>query len=224
MTTHTPGYRELIKESYGLTKKHLWFLIGLLAIHVIFGILTDGADILGSLISMALSIATTYALLSMVDGHTPTYKSLLTPFKTYKVAWHYFLASLIIFAFAMGFAFLVGLSLFSNNGVVVGVMTALFLLACVYFGVRLGFFYYFIVEHASVGPIASFKKSFELTKGRFWYILGLWFALLLLNLLGLLALVVGLLVTIPITLVAVTLLYRKWVPKHVHTETHHHEA
>lgn len=72
--------------------------------------------------------------------------------------------------------------------------------------IRLGFFGYFIVAEKA-GPIVALKKSGAMTHGHFWRLFG--FALLmgLINLVGVIAFGVGLLVTVPLTLIATVYIY-----------------
>ncbi|OGG53371.1 hypothetical protein A2851_00125 [Candidatus Kaiserbacteria bacterium RIFCSPHIGHO2_01_FULL_53_29] len=66
---------------------------------------------------------------------------------------------------------------------------------------------YFVVDR-SLGPINAMKESARITKGHRWQLLGFLGLILLLNILGLLAFIVGLLVTVPVTFLAVAHAYR----------------
>jgi uncharacterized membrane protein len=66
----------------------------------------------------------------------------------------------------------------------------------------------YVVIEKKMGPVEAVKESMRLTKGHRLNLLGLMLALILLNLLGLLALVVGLLVTVPVTMFALAHAYR----------------
>lgn len=59
-----------------------------------------------------------------------------------------------------------------------------------------------------MGPIDAYKGSWHITKGHKWQLFLLVLALIGLNILGALALLVGLLVTLPITLIATAHAYR----------------
>lgn len=59
-----------------------------------------------------------------------------------------------------------------------------------------------------LGPIAALKESTRLTKGSRWKLFQLALLALLLNILGFLALIIGLFVTIPVTLLATVHAYR----------------
>jgi len=60
----------------------------------------------------------------------------------------------------------------------------------------------FIVIERELGPIDAMSESSRITRGHKWPLLGLLVLLILINVLGLLALVVGLLVTIPVSTLA----------------------
>src|SRR3989338_1669749 len=66
---------------------------------------------------------------------------------------------------------------------------------------------YVVVDRAQ-GPIAAMKESMRITKGHRWEILIFLLLVLLLNILGAIALVVGLFVTVPVTLIAAAHAYR----------------
>jgi uncharacterized membrane protein len=59
-----------------------------------------------------------------------------------------------------------------------------------------------------LGPIEAMKGSYRMTYGYKWSLLGLLLMLLLINLLGLLAFIVGVFVSAPVSLLAVTHVYR----------------
>lgn len=74
--------------------------------------------------------------------------------------------------------------------------------------VRLQFVSFLIVEKR-LGPVEAIKKSLKITKNNFFALLGLSIVSLLINLLGLVLLLVGLLVTIPLTSLINARVYQK---------------
>lgn len=66
----------------------------------------------------------------------------------------------------------------------------------------------FLVIDRNLGPIEAMKESRRITHGHRWQLLWFSLVLLLVNLLGVIALGVGLLVTIPVTMLAFTHVYR----------------
>ncbi len=213
MTHNDINYKELFFFGWNKTKEHFWFILGVAAI----SILIDGlASLLHveSIFSFLVTIAITSVLLDIVHGHTPRYKDLLKPFKNHKITWHYLLATALIFL-ALGVCLGIGgLSIMSGSIVATTIVGIIFACAALYATVRLQFFKYFIVEHENLGPIEAFRKSYAITDGRFWQLLGVICVVIIFNLLGLLALVVGLLFTVPVTAIAYTHLYKKLSTSH----------
>lgn len=66
----------------------------------------------------------------------------------------------------------------------------------------------FLVIEKNLSPVAALKESMRITKGQRWKILLLGLACFALNILGFLALVVGIFVTAPVTYLAMTHAYR----------------
>jgi uncharacterized membrane protein len=66
---------------------------------------------------------------------------------------------------------------------------------------------YHIVDK-DLGPVAAIKESVRMTRGRRWNIFFFILVLVLLNVLGMLAFVVGMLITIPVSMLATVHLYR----------------
>jgi len=64
-----------------------------------------------------------------------------------------------------------------------------------------------IVIDRGLGPIEAMKESSRITRGHRWTLLGLALLVLLVNLLGPLALVVGLLVSVPVSWIALAHVY-----------------
>ncbi len=74
--------------------------------------------------------------------------------------------------------------------------------------IQFQFFGYLIIDKG-LGPIEALKKSSKITKGAKWDLFLLGILLVLINILGALALLVGLFVTIPTTMIANAFVYRK---------------
>ncbi len=66
----------------------------------------------------------------------------------------------------------------------------------------------YLVIDRGMGPIEALKGSWHLTKGNRWRILLLLLAIIALNIIGLVLLIVGLVVTIPVTMLALVHAYR----------------
>lgn len=94
------------------------------------------------------------------------------------------------------------------SGIIVLIGFILLIIPGIIFSIRLKFVNYLIIDKG-LGPIEAIKVSWAMTKGSFWNLIKLNLAVLGLNILGLLALIVGLLWTIPTTSIAEAFVYRK---------------
>lgn len=74
--------------------------------------------------------------------------------------------------------------------------------------IRASMYGYFIVDKG-LGPIEALKQSFKITKGSVWDLFIFSLIIVGINILGFLALVIGLLATIPTTMIAAIFVYRK---------------
>jgi uncharacterized membrane protein len=84
----------------------------------------------------------------------------------------------------------------------------LFIFPGIYWAIQFQFCTYLVIDKG-MGPVEALKKSSALTKGVKWDLFVLGILLLLIILLGILALFIGLFVAIPLTMMAVTFVYRK---------------
>ncbi len=86
--------------------------------------------------------------------------------------------------------------------------TLLLIIPGIIWGIKVWFFDYLVVDK-KLGPIKALKKSSAITKGFKWDLLGFFFVAFVINLLGVLFLLIGLFVTIPVTMMATVFVYRK---------------
>jgi uncharacterized membrane protein len=185
-------------------KKRPWFFVGstvviLLASGLIdaFSSALDAAvggsaeepSIIGTVVNLGLGTllgmgATAFYLAAHDNPDTVDLSALWHP----QPFWKYLGAS-ILYALAL----VVGLILLIVPGIIFALMFM---------------FTTFIVIDRERGPVEAMKESNRITYGHKWSLLGFTLVLVLINLLGVLALVVGLLVSIPVSSLAVTHAYR----------------
>lgn len=211
--------RSFIAQAWGLFKKHWKFIIpagiATLAVMWLIEIIfpTDRGwgflvlnYIIGTLLSLALSLGWAQVLLRMVRGNSSTWSD----FKTQPRLWgKYFIAQLLVslvmlvcFGIIMA---VVLLGLFSGSGIamVVGaVVTCIAVAVLVWFSIRMSFLVFIALDHSDLGIVAMLKKAFAITQGNVWMLIKLAFWQLLVTLLGIIALVVGLIVAIPVVYLA----------------------
>jgi uncharacterized membrane protein len=190
----------LVKEAWNIVKSNAKLFALLVIAFIIFNIVQSAVSnifqdqyVIGFIVSLAftvfsllLQIGFIKITLKLIDGQVADIKELIS-YTEYLLRT---VAASILFALA----FVGGLILLVIPGI--------------YIALRLQFFTYYIVDKNS-GVVDSLKQSWEVTRGNVINILLFELLLVALNILGALALLVGLLVTIPVSYVAVTLLYRR---------------
>ena len=92
--------------------------------------------------------------------------------------------------------------------IIVAIGLILLVVPGIYFAIRFQYFGYLIADK-NLGPIQAFKESTQLTVGVKWGLFKFGFLLGLINILGFLALIVGLILTIPTSMVANGYMFRK---------------
>lgn len=187
-----------IKESlifgWQKTREHVWLLLGSLLIlfiaSVMLSSLGEALPIIGSLIYLVVqTILYTGFLkiqLNIVDGRPARFSDLYT---TYRPFWRYLVLSILF-----------GLIVFV--GFVLLIIPGLILAASLQFGM-------YLVVDKQMGPIEALQRSWSISSGLRLKLLGFEIVFLLINLVGMLLLGVGLLVTVPVTALALAYIYRK---------------
>jgi uncharacterized membrane protein len=137
------------------------------------------------IVGLSISIGFIGIALDFVDGKKP---KVFDVFQTKSIV-NYFVVSMVT-----SIATLVGLILFIIPGIIIAI--------------KLQLATYLVVDK-NMGISDSLNKSWEMTKGVKLNLFLFGFLLALINLLGVLCLVVGLIVTVPLTMVATAYVYRK---------------
>lgn len=148
---------------------------------VIMVLVSFAAGILGAICMMGMLGAT----IKLVRGQGARYDDLLP-------SWH------TIWRFAL-------VSLVSGIFIVLGFIALL--VPGIYLMLRFTFARYIVVDMPQVGVFEALRKSGELTRGVKWELLGLLLVLLLINIVGLIPAGLGLLVTVPVSLLALSKVY-----------------
>jgi uncharacterized membrane protein len=185
-------------------KKRPWFFVGasvvIALVYICASALTSAIDallggsakeptLLGSLADYGLSTlismgATAFYLATHDSPETVDLTQLWRPHPF----WKFVGASILV-----GLLIIVGFILLIVPGIVLALMYM---------------FTTFIVIDRGLGPIDAMKESNSITRGHKWPLLGLVCILALINIAGAIALLVGLLVTVPVTSLAFTHAYR----------------
>ncbi len=193
--------KKIFREAYGIMKPKLWRVIGQFAIVlVIFAaidVLSKNNLLLSVVSSTLFAFVTTIISLAYAEhgrfSFHEAWKSLTWKRLGYFAA-AYLLAKIII---------IIGCMLL----IVPGVIATLALFPMKYLAMK-----------EDIQPIPALKKSLKLTKGHRMKIFEIAFFAVLINIAGALCLVVGLFFTVPLTLIAFALIYKKLAGDTVHAE------
>lgn len=185
-----------LREGWELTKVNIGFLITYQIILIFLALLFTPFNEIGVLSAFVAVIG----WLIITLGKMGFFQSSLMLTKGLKPSLHQFYSNWPLFlpwivsAFLFIIMFSVGLALFIIPGLWVWSI--------------FGFFPFFILDKG-MGPVEALKKSADATQGIRLHALLLFLACAGLNILGLICFGVGLLITAPVTLIAITVVYRK---------------
>lgn len=195
---------EAIKFGYEKAKENLFFFVVLfliwIAVSVVYGALyfavitQSGAEgyFLLNLVNWVFSSILTLGMISislkLVEHKKPVYKDLF--FLDWKLIFVYVIANLV-----RSIAIFVGFILLIVPGIIIAI--------------KLQFIDYLIVDKKM--GFESINKSWEMTKGVKWNLFVFGILICLINVLGFLALLLGLFITLPLSMVATAYVYKKLI-------------
>ncbi len=194
----TFSIKESIKTGWEIFKERSWFIIGLflivmaasaatsIIIEQTSGMVYFVLNVVDFGLQTIIGMGLLFILLAVYDKKQIGYKDWLTPAASF---WSY-LAVIVLSAIAI----IGGLILFIIPGIIASM--------------GLMFAPYLVVEKG-MGPIMAIKKSWEMSKGYRWQLFLFTLVLILLNIVGAMALVIGLIVTIPVSSFAAIHVYRQ---------------
>lgn len=199
MEVKTIKLRESLDFGWKVWKANPWFLIGVAALLVLLpglpAMISERQDlsyafealliVLSWALSLIMSIGMIKIALAFVDGQKPKFNDL--------------------FAHSRYLLRYIGASLLYSLIVAVGLI--LLIIPGIYWALKYQFAVYLVVDR-DMGILEALKRSGELTEGVKWPLLGYQVLQLLLNWAGVLFLGIGLLITIPVTMLAYAKIYR----------------
>lgn len=170
--------------------------------------------IVSTLVSIVIGLGWSQVLLKIIR----TSKSDWNDFKTKPVLWgRYFLASLLYILFLIPFILLIvagiilGIGAASTSNTVVTIIAIVVgiagLMGVIWLAIRMMFLPFITIDHQDLKPKDLLKKSFNLTKGHVWTLIKLGFWQFLVFIAGLIALVIGLIIAIPVTYISNVYMY-----------------
>lgn len=209
-------------------KKRPWFFIGafllfLFAQSFLNGLskasetLFPGSDADPSLVALVIDLAISFGLGTLVsmganafllaahdNPDTVKLSALWHPHPFWKYLGLFVLFSVVTLAgIVLGFVLVAVLGLEFGLTIAIPLLVVLGVLFSLMF-----IFSGFLVIDRELGPIEAMKESYRMTSGYRWDLLGFFLLLFLINMLGLLAFVIGVFVSAPVSLLALTHAYR----------------
>lgn len=201
MKTHKFSKKEAIKYGWQMTKNNFWFFVGLMFVAGLIGVVTDFVNIFIKeefvIIRVLLAIVSWFLWIFIGTGLT---KISLNFYDQKKVKLIDLFSQYRLF-----FKVLLGLILYA---LIILTGFILLIIPSVIWSIKYQFFAYFIIDKKS-GPVEALKRSAIITYGAKWDLFLLGLLLGFINLLGVVTLLIGLLVTVPIQLMASVFVYRR---------------
>lgn len=139
-------------------------------------------------IGILVALCTTGLLsicIKLVRGEAVSYRDIVPP---WHIVWRFLLVSIV-------------------SGVLTMVGFILLIIPGIYLVLRLSFAKFVVIERPEAGVFDALRISGELTKGVKWKLLAFFLLVILINILGALALTIGLLITVPMSLLATAHIY-----------------
>jgi uncharacterized membrane protein len=183
---------EAIKFGWSTTTGNLglfvFAILTLLIIQLMPMILTQSVVVMivGTLLGFVVTMGIFRMSLRFIDGENG---ELVDLFATFPLLINYIIATILVSIIVM-----IGMLFFVIPGIILGIRLQL---------------YTWVIVDKQVGPLEALQRSWEITRGSAWNLFLLGLLLGLVNILGMLALGVGVLVTGPLSMVAMGYAYRQ---------------
>lgn len=202
MTRHHFSFKEAFVFGWNKTKQHYWFCILTFILITLIINSIGHVPILRTIVSLmsALSIVS-LSLLIVRDQHF-TFENLFTPLLS-PVRVAKFFAISVLYAIPV---ILTAIFLYFVPAKLIGI---LIVVPSIFIAVRFKFFPYVVIENENASLRTLLEMSYKLTKGHFWMVFVFLLLIGLLNLLGAAFLIVGLVVTVPVSIFATAYVYNK---------------
>ena len=194
---------EAMRFGWTTMKANFWFFVGLIftvfAVRVFLPGLAGGfrqdhgfrplalvVGLVSGIVSIIMGIGLAKIALMFVDGQKPRFDEM---FAHANLFWRY-----------------LGAQILSN--LIIGLGFLLLIIPGIIWSLKYSFVGYFVVDKG-MGPIEALRHSARVTQGVKWQLLLFWLVMGFVNLAGVLVFGLGLLATIPTTMLATAFVYRK---------------
>jgi uncharacterized membrane protein len=190
MTKHHFSFQEVFKFGWAKTKQHAWFSALTFIIATIIISAVRMVPLFDAIVSLMVGISITSISLLIARDHSFTFTDLVSPLLSAKKVLNMFVLTAIY-----GVAVLLG--------------TILLIVPGVYVAVRFKFFPYIVIENENASIKDLIRMTYKLSTGHFWPLFFFLAIAAVLNVLGSLLFVIGLVVTVPVTVFASAYMYSR---------------
>lgn len=188
MTKQHFSFQEVFKFGWAKTKQHAWFIV---LTFIIAGVCMSAVKlnpVLDMIVSMMVGLSIVSISLLIARDHHFTFHDLYTPLLSPKKVLKFAALSVLYV-------------------VAVGIGTILFIVPGIYVATRFQFFPFVVAENENTHIKDLITMSYKLSHNHFWVILAFLVLSALLNIAGALFFLIGLIITVPITVFANAYMY-----------------
>ncbi len=218
------NFEEIFSFAWTKTKQHAWFLVCMAMIYAVIMSAVDRTMGLEEITALLVALSLLSMSLIIVRNESFSFSDIFNRLRSPKLVLNFlaltviYIAAICIFVMPFIAAFMLTVNTAMTNGgfsavpsklIVVILTTLVLLLPGIYVSVRFKFYPYVLLENEHLNIVDVIKHTEKLTRGHFWQLFIFFIMLAVLNILGALAFMVGLFLTIPVSVLAVAHVYRK---------------
>ena len=222
MTKQHFTLKEVFDFAWAKTQQHAWFLACTFMIYAVIMSAVKKEGFLGLLVAVLLALSLLSISLIIVRNENFDFSTLFERLRSPRLVIN-FLILLALYAcavFVFFIPFMAAVSVATTNIMLnlgadsmklsgILIITAILLVPGIYIAVRYKFFPYVLLENEHMRLVDVIKHTSSLTKGHFWMILQFLISLAVINTFGALAFGVGLIITVPLSVLAMANYYRR---------------
>jgi uncharacterized membrane protein len=195
---HSFSIQEALGFGWDKTREHSGLLFQIVLTYAAFQVAasivqkTMEGTVLGAVASIAIGVMSViigagfmHIVLKLAHGHAAHYRDLIPPAR---LVWYFFCASVV-------------------SGILIILGFIAFIIPGIYLALRFSMVRFAVLDGAHITE--SLRRSSKLTHGHKWKLLGFFLVCGIINIVGAILLLVGLLVTVPVTAIAYAHVYLK---------------
>ncbi len=229
MTKQQINFEEIFSFAWSKTKQHAWFLACMFVIYAVIMSAVRLVPFLEQLTALLCALSLLSMSLIMVRDGSFSFEDMFNRLRSPNLVVKFLVLTVIYVAavsvfiipfiaamsITIGSVFLNGFSALNGKLLMVLLTTTLMFVPAIYIAIRFKFYPYVLLENENMKIVDIIKHAYRLTCCAFWQLLGFFVIVAVLNTLGFLAFGVGLILTIPVSVMAVAHLFRR-LEHHTH--------